>query len=177
MADLATCLSLCLLQPERSQTATNAIQFTIITGVFVIVIAVVMFYIIRAVRPKVDSSASDTMRADFEKSKEALLLAAQAKKAAREAGESAERQQDAEEQERELLKQNVRPDQVIGRTCSLSGLEMMADQELVIDPYSGQGYHFSAFLNDWPPAKERPKYVFRYPQGNVIRSADLIRGY
>ena len=102
MSDLATCITLCLLQPERSQTATNAIQFTVITGVFVIVVAVVLFYVIRAVRPKVDSSASDAMREDFEKSKEALLLAAQAKKAAREAGESAERQQDAEEQEREL---------------------------------------------------------------------------
>ena len=82
-----------------------------------------------------------------------------------------------EAKERELLKENVDPQRVIGQTCPLCGLEMTDDQELVIDPYTGQGYHFSSFLNDWPAGAERPKYVYRYPQGTVVKSADLVRSF
>jgi hypothetical protein len=50
---------------------------------------------------------------------------------------------------------------------------MMSDQELVIDPYTGQGYHYSSFVSDWPVGQERPKFVYRYPQNTVVRSDQL----
>gem|GEM_PF-2365772 len=170
-------IALVMLQPETPRIATNALQFTIMVGVFLLVVVVVMVYVFRKLRPRMDESSTTALREEFEKGKDALLMAAQAKRAAREADEGADRQREAEERERELLKQNVMPERVIGETCPLSGLQMMDDQELVIDPYSGQGYHFSAFLNDWPRDHERPKYVYRYPQGVIVRSEDLVRRF
>lgn len=169
--------ALLALQPETPKITTNAIQFTIIVGLFLLVVVVVMFYVFRALRPKLDQGRTDALRDEFEKSKDALLMAAQARKAAREAEAGAERQQDAEERERELLKQNVNPALVIGNVCPLSGLEMMDDQELIIDPYTGRGYHFSSFLNDWPAGQSRPKYVYRYPQDVIISSDELARRF
>lgn len=177
MATPLTNIVLLLLQPETPRVTSNAIQFTIIVGVFLLVVVVVMVYVFRALRPKLDHRSTDVVREEFEQSKDVLLMGAQARKAAREAEEGAERQQDAEERERELLKQNVSPERVIGETCPLSGLQMMDDQELVIDPYSGRGYHFSSFLNDWPAGHERPKYVYRYPQGVIVKSEDLVRRF
>ena len=170
-------IALMLLQPETPRITANALHFTIVVGLFLLVVVVVMVYVLRKLRPRIDDSSTSALREEFEKGKDTLLMAAQAKKAAREADEGADRQREAEERERELLKQNVTPQRVIGETCPLSGLQMMNDQELVIDPYTGQGYHFSAFLNDWPEEHERPKYVYRYPQGVIIKSKDLVRRF
>lgn len=165
------------LRPGGSVTYTNALQFFITTGLCVVVLIIAIVAAYRLARPKQDSSARDAVRAEFEKTKEALLLAAQAKKAAHEADESARRQAEVEEKEKELLRENVNPELVLGQNCPLCGLEMAADQELVIDPYTGQAYHFSSFLNDWPAGAPRPKYVYRYPQGAVVKSADLVREF
>jgi hypothetical protein len=177
VTELLLCCSLLLLQPERPKLASDLFQFAIYSLIFVLVMLVAMFFVFRAVRPKVDSGAASKLKDEFERSKETLLLAAQAKKAAREVDEAAQRHQEAEEKERELLRQNVDPQRVIGQLCPLSGLEMMADQELVIDPYTGSGYHLSSFLHDWPAGRDRPKYVYRYPQGTVVASDQLVREY
>lgn len=166
---------LALLQPESPRLASDMVRFAVITGLFVVVVVVVMYFLFKALRPSADSAASRKVRDEFEKSKDALLLSAQAKRAGHESDEAARRAAETEEKERELLKENVDPRRVIGLNCPLCGLEMTDDQELVIDPYSGQAYHFSSFLNDWPVDSERPKYVYRYPQGTVVKSADLIR--
>jgi hypothetical protein len=30
-------------------------------------------------------------------------------------------------------------------------------------------------MSGWPPDAERPKYIYRYPQGTVIKTSDFIR--
>jgi hypothetical protein len=167
-------LSLCLLQSSASPLMGEMMHATILTGIFLAVLVTAMYFAFSAMRSAKNNSSTLALREQFEKSKDALLLAAQAKKAAQESGEAAKKQADAEERERELLRANVDPALVIGKTCPLCGLEMMEDQELVIDPYSGQGYHFSSFLSDWPKGQDRPKYVYRYPQGTVVKSANLF---
>jgi hypothetical protein len=165
---------LVLAQIERSGLASDALRFTVYTALFVVVIGVALFYIMRGLRPKTDQSATAKVRAEFEKGKDALLLAAQAKKATLERDKAAGRAQDKEQKERELLTENVHPELVIGQVCPLSGLTMEEDQELIIDPYTGQGYHYSSFMSDWPVAQPRPKYVYRYPQGVVMKTENLI---
>jgi len=164
-------------QASMPRAQADALKFTVYVGLFVLVVAIVMYFVFKNLRPKTDNSHSDKLREEFEKSKDALLMAAQARKAARESQQGAKRQQDAEAEERELLLSNVDPEQVFGKTCPLSGLEMMNDQDLVIDPYTGQGYHFSSFLNDWPVGQDRPKYIYRYPQDTIVRSDDMIRSF
>lgn len=170
-------MPLLLIQVRQSRLMSDMLQFSVLTGVFVVLMIIGIYLVFKYLRPRQDNSPAAAARAEFEKTKEALLLAAQAKKAAHEADESARRSAEVEEKERELLRANVDPAQYIGRTCPLCGLEMMDDQELVIDPYTGAAYHFSSFLNDWPAGQERPKYVYRYPQGTVLRSADLLRQF
>ena len=170
-------LALGLFQPEPLQLTTDMVRFTMIVAAFVVIIIVALVYVFKTLKPKSDMRASDALREEFTKNKETLLLAAQAKKASRESIEGAKRQHEAEEEEKALLLENVDPSLVIGRTCPLSGLEMMDDQELIIDPYTGQGYHFSSFLNDWPADRDRPKYVFRYPQGTIVKTELVITGY
>ena len=46
-----------------------------------------------------------------------------------------------------------------------------------VDPYTGQGYHFSSFINDWPRDQDRPKFVYRYPHGTVVRTDQLIGSF
>ncbi len=167
-------LALALLQVERSPLMSDVTKMVLFTAIFVVVVGVALFYIMRALRPKSDQSATAKARAEFEKSKETLLLAAQAKKAAKERDDSAQRAQDKEAKERELLSENVNPALVIGQTCPLSGLTMEEDQELIIDPYTGQGYHYSSFVSDWPAGQARPKYVYRYPQGTVMKTENLV---
>jgi hypothetical protein len=169
--------ALALLRLGQPRLMTDVIQFSMLTALFVVIVIVVMVLVFKAMRSAKDHSAAAAAREEFEKSKAALLLAAQAKKAAHEADDSAKRQGEMEEKERELLRENVNPELYIGRNCPLCGLEMMDDQELVIDPYTGAAYHFSSFLNDWPVGQERPKYIYRYPQGTVVKSADLVRQY
>ena len=82
-----------------------------------------------------------------------------------------------ENRERELLKENVDASRVIGQDCPICRLETMDDQELALDPYTGQGYHFSCFMMEWPIGTEKPKYVYRFPQETVVRSEDLGRSY
>ncbi|MBN2082633.1 hypothetical protein JW859_10570 [bacterium] len=164
-------------QAAMPRAQADALKFTVYVGLFVLVVAIVMYFVFKNLRPKTDNSATDKLREEFEKSKDTLLMAAQARKAAREAQEGAERQQDAEAEEREMLLNNVDPELVFGKTCPLSGLEMMNDQDLVIDPYTGQGYHFSSFLNDWPANQERPKYIYRYPQGTIVRSDQMVGSF
>ena len=173
------CFSLraAMLQPEPSPLMTDQIWFLFKTGMVVVAIVIILFFVLRALRRKTDSAISKDLQDEFEKSKEILLLAAQAKKAEREAETSGQRQAGIEEKERELLKENVDPQRVIGQICPLCGLEMTADQELVIDPYTGQGYHFSSFLNDWPPEAKRPRLVYCYPQNTVVNSGDLLRSF
>jgi hypothetical protein len=172
MADPA--LAVLAWQVERSPLMSDMMQFVMFTAGFVLVVGVAMYFIIRKLRPKLDNSASAAVRDEFEKSKDALLLAAQAKKAAKEKDEAAQRAVEKEQKERELLAENVNPQDIIGKNCPLSGLEMEADQELVIDPYTGQGYHYSSFVNDWPAGQERPKYVYRYPHGTVVKTENMI---
>lgn len=173
MSDLLVQLAFLALQPQPLRAQTNAVQFSVMVGLFLVVVIVVMYFVFKMLKPRLDQSSTDQLRQEFEKSKEALLLAARSKKSMREAEEGAGRLLDAEERERELLKENVDPQTVIGRTCPLSGLEMMSDQELVIDPYTGQGYHYSSFVSDWPVGQKRPKFVYRYPQHTVVRSDQL----
>jgi hypothetical protein len=166
-----------LMQVERPPLMSGMLQFMIYTALFVVVAGVALFYIMRALRPKTDQSTTAKVRAEFEKSKDALLLAAQAKKAAHERDTAAQRAQDKEAKERELLAENVDPGLVIGQVCPLSGLAMEEDQELVIDPYTGQGYHYSSFVSDWPADAPRPKYVYRYPQGVIVKTENLVSNW
>jgi hypothetical protein len=176
-SELAQALAMLALQPEPLRLTSDMLRFATITGVFLVIVVVVMYFLFKALRASNNDSAAQKVREEFEKSKETLLLAATAKRAGQESDESAKRAIEMEAKERELLKENVDPLRVIGQTCPLCRLEMTDDQELVIDPYSGQGYHFSSFLNDWPADAERPKYVYRYPQGTVVKSSDLIRSF
>lgn len=173
VSDLLMPLAILALQPQPLRAQTNAIQFSVMVGLFLIVVIVVMYFVFKMLRPRLDQSSTEQLRQEFEKSKDALLLAAQAKRTTREAEDSADRQADAEQREAELLKENVNPETVFGKTCPLSGLEMMSDQDLVIDPYTGQGYHYSSFISDWPVGQERPKFVYRYPQNTVVKSDQL----
>lgn len=166
-----------LLQPAPLQLTTDMVRFTVIVGLFVLFIILAMVFVFRSLKPGTDARASGRLREEFDKSKDTLLLAVQAKKATRESEEGAERRRDADEQERELLLENVDTALVIGKACPLSGLEMMEDQELIIDPYTGQGYHYSSFIMDWPRGTERPKYVYRYPQGTIVRTDHVISDF
>jgi HAMP domain-containing protein len=144
---------------------------------FVITATVVLFRYFRVQR---NTSPTEKLREEFDKGKDALLAAAMAKKQAAEAAESGERELSADEQERESLRESVDPQRVIGQNCAICGLELMADEELVIDPYTGTGYHLSSFLNDWPLDPDthqplpRPKFVYRYPDGTVVHSSELV---
>ena len=176
MNSIALLQTISLLQPEPSKTYTGAVQFTITTGLVMVVFVIAIYYVMQAMRRDRDLSVSAEISEEFEKSKNGLLLAAQQKKAAKDREEDSGRTVDRETKEIELLKENVDPTRVIGQTCPLSRLEMMEDQELLIDPYTGQGFHFSSFLNDWPVDQERPKFIYRYPQGTIIKSENLISG-
>lgn len=170
-------ITLALLQVEPSGASARAMQMGIVVAVFMAVAVTIMFFVFKSVRPKTDNSEAMKVREEFNKQKDALLLAAQAKKASREAEDSARREGDKDEKEKELLRENIDPELVIGRSCPLCGLEIMHDSDIIIDPYSGQAYHFSAFLHDWPVDVDRPKFVFRWPEDRMIRSEDLIRGF
>jgi hypothetical protein len=175
--------SLALFQVQAPQMDSHALHFVFVSTFAVVIMVVVLVLVWRYQRSQRDSSATAKLREEFEKSKGLLLAAAQAKRAEHDAGASGERELSAEDKERELLRENVDPEKVFGQVCPLSGLEMMDDQELIIDPYTGQGYHFSSFINDWPrdPASHeelpRPKFVYRYPDGTVVKTTDLLRGF
>jgi hypothetical protein len=169
--------ALALLQPEPPQITTNAVSFVVSTGLVLIIIIIALYFVFKNLRKKRDYSVSAELREEFERSKEALLLAAQQRKAVAKAGSEQQRESEKEIKEIELLRENVDASSVFGQACPLSGLEMMEDQELVIDPFTGQGYHFSSFLNDWPKGRDRPKYVYRHPQGTVMKSAELIKKF
>jgi hypothetical protein len=158
----------------RTEMDPELIRFFIVTAVFVTVVAVGGYVIFRIQRKQTDAGVKDQLKAEFERSKAGLLLAAQTKKTAGEQDEALAREAEKESKERELLKENVDPALVFGRNCPLCGLEMTDDQELVIDPYTGQGYHLSSFLNDWPRDAERPKYIYRYPQSEVVKSERMF---
>jgi hypothetical protein len=182
MADLGTAL-LGLLQVEQPQIRSTIMHMMIVTGLAMAVVVTALYFVLKSNRSLRDNSATAKLREDFEKSKGLLLAAAQAKRAEAEASAGTEREVSAEDKEKELLRENVEPDKVFGQNCPLSGLEMMEDQELIIDPYTGQGYHFSSFINDWPRDAQtheelpRPRFVYRYPEDVVLRTADLLRGY
>lgn len=177
MTEFLTASPLALLQPEPLRMTSDMVRFFVYTGLVLIVFVIILYFVFRNLRKKRDYSISAELHQEFERSKEALLLAAQQKKAASDADKKQQRDVEKQSKEVELLKENVDPSKVIGQLCPLCGLEMMEDQDLVIDPYTGQGYHFSSFLNDWPKGKERPRYVYRYPQGTIIKSEDLIRTF
>lgn len=150
------------------------IRFFIVTALFVTAVAVGGYVVFRILRKQTDAGVGDQLKSEFERSKAVLLAAAQARKAASQQQEAQARVAEKEQKERDLLKENVDPQRIFGQSCPLCGLEMTDDQELVIDPYTGQGYHLSSFLNDWPRDAERPVYVYRYPDGEVVRSDKLI---
>ena len=164
------------LQVEQSAAQAGAMKMFVVVFIFVVVVATLMYFTLKSLRPKTDNSSTMQLRDEFSKQKDALLMAAQARKASREAEESARREGDKDEKEKELLREQVDPESVIGRSCPLCGLEIMHDSDIIIDPYSGKAYHFSAFLHDWPPDTERPKFVLRWPTDRMVRSEDLIRG-
>ncbi|MCB1215931.1 hypothetical protein KDL44_00960 [bacterium] len=170
-------LSLALLQVEPSGASVAATKMAVVVGIVLAVVVTAMYFTLRAIRPKTDNSTTMQVRDEFDKQKDALLLAAQARKAQREQDESARREGDKDEKEKELLREQIDREAVLGRNCPLCGLEIMADSEIVIDPYTGAAYHFSAFLHDWPADSERPKFVYRWPQDRIIRSEDLLKGF
>lgn len=175
MTELAWILA--MLQAERPQATTNAIQTMVFTGLFLVIAIVAMVYIFKKLRPKNDQSSAALVQDEFEKSRDALLLAAQARKQSRESAGEKERELDAEEKERQLLLEGIDMDSVFGQDCPLSRMPMEPENDLIVDPYSGRAYHFSSFLNDWPVDTERPKYIYRYPEGVIVKSEDLIRGF
>jgi hypothetical protein len=65
------------LQPQPLRAQTNAVQFTVMVGLFLLVVIVVMYFVFKTLKPRLDQSSSEQLRQDFEQSKEALLLAAQ----------------------------------------------------------------------------------------------------
>jgi hypothetical protein len=166
-----------LLQIGQSGAFSNALQTSIISFVFILTISIVGWLIFRSQRKSTDAGVKARLDAEFEKTKDALLLAAAAKKQKQEGDEAAKREQAADAKERELLRENIDMSRVIGQTDPLSTLEMMEDMELVVDPYTGQGYLLPSFLNDWPAEQPRPKYVYRHPQGTIVRSSDLVRSF
>ena len=170
-------LILAILQVEPSGASARAMQMGIVVAVFMALAVTIIWFVFKSIRPRTDNSETMKVREEFNRQKDALLLAAQAKRASREAQDSARRDGDKDEKEKELLREQIDPESVIGRSCPLCGLEIMSDSDIVIDPYSGQTYHFSAFLHDWPPDTERPKFVLRWPEDKMIRSEDLIRGF
>jgi hypothetical protein len=176
-ANLDAMLTLALQVVRQPQLMTDVVRFFAITAGAVLVFIVGIILAFKYLRPGRDRSVTTAVHEEFERSKAALLLAAQARKAEHEADESAKRQMEVEDKERELLRANVDPQLYFGRTCPLCGLEMMEDQELVIDPYTGAAYHFSSFLSAWPPEQERPKYIYRYPQATVVKSTELVRQF
>lgn len=167
---------------EQSPLTSRALHAFLITALFMAFVITAVVLVFKYFRAQRESSEKTRLREEFEKGKEALLAAAMAKKQANRDSESQERDLSADDKERELLRENVDPELVIGQNCAICGLELSADEELIIDPYSGAGYHLSSFLNDWPLGEDgrpldRPKYVYRYPQGTVVRSNDLIRHF
>lgn len=172
MAELAL-----LIQAGPSPLFASTLKATVVAFVFLVGITVTAFLIFRGLRKANDSGVKAQLDAEFEKTKDALLLAAAAKKQKAESDEAAKRELAADAKERELLRENVDMNRVLGQTDPLSGLEMMEDMELIVDPYTGQGYLLPSFLNDWPVGQERPKFVYRHPQGTVVRSADLVRSF
>ena len=165
------------LQPEALPLLRDTQKFFIISAAFAIVVTVALVLTIRQVRKANNASAKDLIASEVEKSKDALLLAAQYKKAQREAEANADQGDDAETQELELLKAGIDIESAFGQTCKLCNLEIFSDSEIIVDTQTGAAYHFSAFLNDWPVGIERPKYVYRYPQDEVMRSTDLVRNF
>jgi hypothetical protein len=166
-----------LLQAGSSPLMSKVMQTAAVAFVFVLVMSVGAWMVFRNLRKANDGGIKAQLDAEFDKSKNALLLAAAAKKQKVEGDEAAKRELAAEAKERELLRENVDIDRVLGQTDPLSGLEMMADMELIVDPYTGQGYLLPSFLNDWPADSPRPKYVYRHPQGTVVKTTDLVRSY
>jgi hypothetical protein len=166
-----------LLQIGQSPAFTNALQTTVISFVFIFVLSIVGWFIFRTQRKSTDAGVKSQLDAEFEKTKDALLLAAAAKKARHESDETAKRELAADAKERELLRENIDMERVFGQTDPLSSLEMMEDMELIVDPYTGQGYLLPSFLNDWPAEQPRPKYVYRHPQGTVVKSSDLVKSF
>ena len=174
---------LAMLQVEAPHLNSSALHFVFVSTFAVGLMVVVLILVWRYTNSQKNVSATAKVRAEFEKTKPVLLAVAAAKRSDHEAQAGGERELSAEEKERELLQENVEPEKVFGLNCPLSGLEMMEDQELVIDPYTGQGYHFSSFMNDWPrdPATHeelpRPKFIYRYPEDVVVKTSDLLRGF
>lgn len=173
---------LLLLQIEPSPMTSEALRFVLTTALFLAFVITALFVIFKYLRSQRDSSGTAKLREEFEKSKDVLLATAMAKKqeSAKLAGD--ERELSAEDKERELLLENVSVDSVLGHDCPLCGLEQSDDEELIVDPYSGAGYHLSCFLNAWPLGEDgrplpRPKFVYRYPQETVTRSSDLIHTF
>jgi hypothetical protein len=175
-------LALALLQVEPSPMRASAMKAFIITAIAMAFMITAMVFMFRYFRNLRNGSETAKLRENFDKSKEVLLAAAMAKKQASAESAGGERELSADEQEREALKESVEADRVVGQTCPICGFELAEDEELIIDPYTGAAYHLSDFLNDWPlgdngQPRERPKFVYRYPQGTMVRSADLIRGF
>ncbi|MDQ3023096.1 MAG: hypothetical protein M3R04_01730, partial [bacterium] len=125
-----------LLQAGGSSLKTDVLRFSAITFVFIMVISLGAFYIFRGLRKANDGGIKAQLDADFEKTREALLLAATAKKQRHDSDESARRELAADAKERELLRENVDIGRVLGLVDPLSGLEMMVDMELIVDPYT-----------------------------------------
>ena len=166
-----------LLQIQPSALTTDMVKFFAMTFIFVVVVSVALYFVFRGLRKATDSGVKAQLDAEFEKTKEALLLAAAAKKQKQDSDETAKRELAADAKERELLRENIDMTRVLGQTDPLSALEMMEDMELIVDPYTGQGYLLPSFLNDWPADQPRPKYVYRHPQGTVVKSSDLVRSF
>jgi hypothetical protein len=162
---------------QGSSLNADAMRMLTVSSVAMAVIVIVGFITFRLLRKSTDAGVKSQLDEEFERSKAALLLAAQSRKVEAEKAEVKSREADVETKERELLRENVDPARVFGQTDPLDGLELTEDQDLIIDPYSGQGYHLSSFLNDWPRSQARPKYVYRYPEGTVVKSSDLVREY
>jgi hypothetical protein len=175
-------LSILALQVEPPPLTSKVLQSVVMTALFLAFVIAAMVVVFRYLRAQRDGTGTAKLREEFEKTKEVLLATAMARKHEAAKLSGSDRDATAEEREKELLLENVDVDVVFGHDCPLCGLELSQDEELTIDPYRGGSYHLSCFLNAWPPGEdgrpsERPKFIYRYPQGTVVRSDDIIRSF
>src|SRR5688572_5657342 len=81
-----------ILQSAETALSGNMTRFMMVTAFALLLIVILAIFVFKGLKPKADSKVSQELRAEFEKSKEALLLAAQAKKAGKENDEGQRRE-------------------------------------------------------------------------------------
>jgi len=99
------------MQPEASPLFKNMLQATLVVSAVMLVFVLMIVFVFRAMRSKPVAGVEK----EFARSKDTLLLLAQQKKALREKDNAAQRNAEAEELERQALKESVDPGLVLDR--------------------------------------------------------------